>query len=34
MPASTLLVVIGAWLILAGLTLLAYRFNRDRGPED
>ncbi len=34
MPASTLLVVIGAWLILAGLTLLAYRFNRDRGSED
>ena len=34
MPASTLLVVIGAWLILAGLTLLAYRFNRDRCSED
>ncbi len=34
MPASTLLVVIGAWLILAGLALLAYRFNPDRGPED
>jgi len=34
MPASTLLVVIGSWLILAGLTLLAYRLNRDRDPED
>ncbi len=35
MPASTLLVVIGAWLILVGLTLLAYRLNRrDHGPED
>ena len=34
MPASTLLVIIGAWVILAGLTLLAYRFNRDRDPED
>jgi hypothetical protein len=32
-PASTLLVVIGSWLLLAGLTLLAYRFNRDRGED-
>jgi hypothetical protein len=34
MPASTLLVVIGAWVILAGLTLLAYRFNRGDDSED
>ena len=34
MPASTLLVVIGAWVILAGLTLLAYRFNRSDDSED
>jgi len=33
MPASTLIVVVGAWLLLAGLTLLAYRFNRDRGED-
>ena len=33
MPASTLIVVVGAWLVLAGLTLLAYRFNRDRGKD-
>jgi hypothetical protein len=33
MPASTLIVVVGAWLVLAGLTLLAYRFNRDRGED-
>jgi hypothetical protein len=31
MPASTLLVVLGSWVVLLGLTLLAYRFNRDRG---
>ena len=33
MPASTLIVVVGSWLVLAGLTLLAYRFNRDRGED-
>jgi len=33
MPASTLIVVVGAWLVIAGLTLLAYRFNRDRGED-
>ena len=33
MPASTLAVVIGAWVLLAGLTFLAYRFNRG-GKED
>ena len=29
----TLFVVIGCWLALAGLTLLAYRMNRDRGED-
>jgi len=33
MPASTLIVVVGAWLVIAGLTLLAYRFNRGRGED-
>jgi hypothetical protein len=33
MPASTVILVVGAWLVLAGLTLLAYRFNRDRGKD-
>jgi hypothetical protein len=33
MPASTLIVVVGSWLVLAGLALLAYRFNRDRGED-
>ncbi len=33
MPASTLIVVVGSWLVLAGLVLLAYRFNRDRGED-
>jgi hypothetical protein len=33
MPLSTLLVVAGSWVLLAGLTLLAYRFNRHRGDE-
>jgi hypothetical protein len=33
MPTSTLVIIIGAWLLLAGLTLLAYRFNRDRGDD-
>jgi hypothetical protein len=32
-PGSTLIVVIGSWLILVGLTLLAYRFNRNRGDD-
>lgn len=33
MPASTLIVVVGAWVILAGLTLLAFRFNRNKGED-
>jgi hypothetical protein len=33
MPTSTLIVVLGSWLALLGLTLLAYRFNRDRGDD-
>jgi len=32
-PGSTLLVVIGSWLLLAGLTLLAHRFNRNRDGD-
>jgi hypothetical protein len=33
MPTSTLVIIIGSWLLLAGLALLAYRFNRDRGDD-
>ena len=33
MPGTTLLVVIGSWLVLAVLTGLAYRFNRDRSED-
>jgi hypothetical protein len=33
MPASTLVIVIGAWLLLAALTGVAWLFNRDRGDE-
>jgi hypothetical protein len=33
MPASTLLVLGGSWVLLAALALLAYRFNRDRGED-
>jgi hypothetical protein len=33
MPASTLIVVLGSWVALLGLALLAYRFNRDRGED-
>jgi hypothetical protein len=32
-PGSTLFVVIGSWVVIAALTLLAYRFN-DGGDED
>ena len=34
MPASTLAVVIGAWILFAGLTYLAYRFNSGRAEDD
>jgi hypothetical protein len=33
MPVSTLIVVVGAWILLAGLTLLAYRINRGRDED-
>jgi hypothetical protein len=33
MPTSTIVVVVGAWVVLAALTVLAYRFNRDRGDD-
>jgi hypothetical protein len=33
MPVGTLIVVVGAWVVLAGLTLLAYRFNRGRDKD-
>jgi hypothetical protein len=33
MPASTLVIVIGAWVLLAVLTGAAWLFNRGRGDE-
>jgi hypothetical protein len=30
MPSATLLIVVGSWIVLAVLTVLAYRFNRSR----
>jgi len=33
MSTFTWIVVAGSWVLLAGLTLLAYRFNRDRGDD-
>jgi len=33
MPFTTLVIVIGAWLLLAGLTGVAWIFNRDRGGD-
>jgi hypothetical protein len=33
MPVSTWIIVVGSWLVLAGLTLLAFRFNRDRDGD-
>jgi hypothetical protein len=33
MPASTLLLVFGSWVVLAVLTFLAYRFNRGRSDD-
>jgi hypothetical protein len=33
MPGSTLLVILGSWLVLAVLIAIAYRFNRDRGED-
>jgi len=33
LPLSTLLIVSGAWVLLAGLAALAYRFNRGRSDD-
>jgi hypothetical protein len=33
MPTMTLIVVCGSWLLLAALSILAYRFNRDRSDD-
>jgi len=33
MSTFTWIVVLGSWVLLLGLTLLAYRFNRDRGED-
>jgi hypothetical protein len=30
MPGSTLIIVVGSWIVLAVLTVVAYRFNRSR----
>jgi hypothetical protein len=34
MPTSTLVIVIGAWALLALLSVMAYRFNRGRVNPD
>jgi hypothetical protein len=33
MPTSTPFIIIGSWVLLALLAVLAYRFNRDRGED-
>ncbi len=33
MSTLTGFVVLGSWVLLLGLTVLAYRFNRDRGHD-
>jgi len=33
MPTLTWIVVGGSWVLLLALTLLAFRFNRDRGGD-
>jgi hypothetical protein len=33
MPTSTLIIVVGSWVLLAAATFAAWRFN-DRGDED
>jgi hypothetical protein len=33
MTMLTWIMVLGSWVLLLGLTLLAYRFNRDRGGD-
>jgi hypothetical protein len=33
MPAATIFWVLGSWVVLALLSLVAYRFNRDRSHD-
>jgi hypothetical protein len=33
MPGTTIIAVIGSWLLLAVLSVLAYRFNRNRSDD-
>lgn len=33
MPTMTLFVVCGSWVLLAVLSILAYRYNRDRSDD-
>ena len=33
MPTTTLMLIGGSWLLLAVLTVLSYRFNRNRGDD-
>jgi hypothetical protein len=33
MPTSSLIIIVGSWILLAVATLLAYRFNRGRGDD-
>jgi hypothetical protein len=33
MPTSSLIIIIGSWLVLAGLSIVAYRFNRERSDD-
>ena len=33
MPAATLIIVLGSWVLLALLAVVAYRFNRRRGGD-
>jgi hypothetical protein len=33
MPLTTLLLIFGSWILLAGLAVLAYRLNRGRGDD-
>jgi hypothetical protein len=33
MPATTVLVLAGSWLVLAALTAVAFLFNRPRGDD-
>jgi hypothetical protein len=33
MPTATLIIVVGSWIVLAVLTVVAYRFNRSQGGD-